>query len=204
MSGLRQKQKAIRQRRILESALTQFRHQGFEEATIDAVAAGADVSAMTVFNYYGSKGGILLALVAAGDRTLIQKIDAVIEASHDTAVDAVTHYSFAILDHAFSYLDRGIWRHVLATVMVAGSSGFGSAYLALDRELIRLLIRLLERLRGEGLLAPDLDCTIAGEVTYSAHNARFVEFVMDPTKTRDQIDALVSRDLEFLVTRLSP
>jgi AcrR family transcriptional regulator len=202
MSALRAKQKASRQRRILESALRQFRDQGFQQATIEAVAAGADVSAMTVFNYYGSKGGILLALVAESDRMLVKKILAVINATHDTAANAVTKYSLAILDHAFSYLDRTIWRHVLATVMTEGTSGFGSDYLALDQELVRLLVELLERLKSEGLLAKDCDCSIAGQVIYSIHNARFVEFVMDAEMTRSQAEMLVSRDIEFLMNRL--
>lgn len=87
--------------------------------------------------------------------------------------------------------------------MIEGASGFGSAYLALDQELIRLLIRLLQRLKAEGLIADDCDCTTAGEVVYSVHNARFVEFVMDATMTRKQAETLVSRDLHFLVSRLS-
>jgi AcrR family transcriptional regulator len=141
MAGLRARQKQQRQQRILEAARQQFRTNEFRSVTVEAIATDADLSTMTVFNYYGSKGGLLLALVAESDRHLVTKINAVLETRFDEFEAAMTAFSLTIFDHGFSYLDRKIWRHVWATSILEGDSTFGRGFFALERELVRLLDR---------------------------------------------------------------
>ena len=57
------------------------------------------MSAVTVYNHYRAKGGVLLASVTAVSET--------------------------IAEHAFSYLDKPIWRHVIATSVIEGGYEFG-------------------------------------------------------------------------------
>lgn len=199
MARLREKQKEDRQRRILEAARQQFRKASYRDVTIEAIAEEAELSAMTVFNYNGSKGGLLLSLVAESDRHLITKIDKVLDTDFADATAAVMSFSLTIFDHAFSYLDRRIWGHVLATSILKGSSTFGHGFAALEQELVELLAQMLERLKQKNLLTPDCDTAIAASVIYNVHNARFIEFASDPDVTRDAIDALVRQDLRFIV-----
>jgi len=56
-----------RVRRILEAAQRHFNEHGLERASVDAIAADAGVSKMTVYNNFGSKEGLFQAVV--GDRT---------------------------------------------------------------------------------------------------------------------------------------
>ena len=204
MAGLREKQKADRQRRILEAARQQFRRNDYRKVTVEAIAAEAELSTMTVFNYYGSKGGLLLALVAESDRHLIKKINAVLEGEQDDAVEAVISFSLTIIEHGFSYLNRQTWGHVLATAMVEGNSAFGRGFAALEGELVRLLSLLLARLKGAGRLVADCDETIAATVLYNVHNARFMEYAADPELSRERVQRLVEQDLRFIVARLLP
>src|SRR5215470_9123937 len=64
MTGLRERQKAGRRRDILGAASLLFRRDGFAETSIEQIAGRAQLSAGTVYNYFGSKGDLLLALVA--------------------------------------------------------------------------------------------------------------------------------------------
>ena len=64
MSGLRARQKADRHRRIIEAAAALFREAGYEGAKIEAIAAQAEVSIGTIYNYYENKGDILGAIVS--------------------------------------------------------------------------------------------------------------------------------------------
>ena len=64
MAGLRERQKADRERRILEAAVTQFRADGYRSVRIEDLAEMAQVSVGTVYNYYQTKGDILIATVA--------------------------------------------------------------------------------------------------------------------------------------------
>jgi TetR/AcrR family transcriptional repressor of mexJK operon len=54
-------------RRILEAAQTHFNEHGLERASVDAIAADAGVSKMTVYSNFGSKEGLFQAVVR--DRT---------------------------------------------------------------------------------------------------------------------------------------
>jgi len=61
-SAARQEAAAGTRARILESARRLLNRSGPVSFTIDAVAAGADVSRMTVYNQFGSKRGLVEAL----------------------------------------------------------------------------------------------------------------------------------------------
>lgn len=56
-----------RVRRILEAAQRHFNEHGLERASVDAIAADASVSKMTVYSNFGSKEGLFQAVVR--DRT---------------------------------------------------------------------------------------------------------------------------------------
>jgi TetR/AcrR family transcriptional repressor of mexJK operon len=56
-----------RGRRILEAAQRHFNEHGLQRANVDAIAADAGVSKMTVYNNFGSKEGLFQAVVR--DRT---------------------------------------------------------------------------------------------------------------------------------------
>lgn len=56
-----------RVRRILEAAQRHFNEHGLERASVDAIAADAGVSKMTVYSNFGSKDGLFQAVVR--DRT---------------------------------------------------------------------------------------------------------------------------------------
>src|ERR1700749_3907926 len=64
MTGLRERQKAGRRRDILAAAAKLFRRDGFAVTGIEAIAGEAEVAAGTVYNYFESKGDLLIALVA--------------------------------------------------------------------------------------------------------------------------------------------
>src|SRR5689334_8982066 len=57
-----------RVRRILEAAQRHFNEHGLERASVDAIAADAGVSKMTVYSNFGSKEGLFQAVVR--DRTV--------------------------------------------------------------------------------------------------------------------------------------
>ena len=199
MSGLREHKKEGRRQRILDSAREHFRDRGYDATTIETIAESADVSAVTVYNHYGTKGGVLLALVTRSDDLLIGKIEALMEIPQTDPLKGVVSFSNTINEHAFSYLNREIWRYVIATSILEGNTEFGAVYRRLDQTLIEQLERFLKRFET---LAQDCDCQTAAEVLYNVHNARFLEFIIDRTRTREERDRLTRRDLEFVLGQL--
>ncbi|WIV52324.1 helix-turn-helix domain-containing protein (plasmid) [Marivivens sp. LCG002] len=64
--GLRDRKKARRREEIMAAAIELFETKGVDATTISDIAEACDVSAPTVFNYFGSKDGILVAIVEEG------------------------------------------------------------------------------------------------------------------------------------------
>lgn len=61
-TGLRERKKQRVRARILSVCGRLFRAQGFDETTIDEIAAEVEISRQTFFNYFGSKEAVLAAL----------------------------------------------------------------------------------------------------------------------------------------------
>ncbi len=64
--GLRSRKKAKRHDEIIAAARSLFTSQGIDATTMADIAAVAGISAQTVFNYFGSKDGVLIALISEG------------------------------------------------------------------------------------------------------------------------------------------
>ncbi len=199
MVGLREHQKAGRRRRILEAARRHFLASGYEAATIEAIAETAEVSAVTIYNYYSTKRGLLLALVVQSDDILITKINRMLSDAPDDPVEAVGQFAETIRDHVLSYLNKAIWRYVIATSVIEGSSHFGHAFAELDKEVARLLGRLLQILKRRGTLRGVNDCEAAGETLFKLQNARFIEFIADEAMTNREMARLVRDDSALML-----
>jgi AcrR family transcriptional regulator len=59
--GLRERKRQSTRRRIEREALALFDANGFDETTVDHIAAAAEVSRASVFRYFGSKDDIVFA-----------------------------------------------------------------------------------------------------------------------------------------------
>lgn len=66
--GLRDRKKARRRDEIIAAAKELFTTQGIDATTMAEIAAASGISAPTVFNYFGSKDGILIAMITEGTR----------------------------------------------------------------------------------------------------------------------------------------
>ncbi|WFL77737.1 TetR/AcrR family transcriptional regulator [Altererythrobacter arenosus] len=89
MAGLREKSKKRRRETILTSSRSLFRERGYTKTTIDDIAAEAEVSIGTIYSYFGSKGGIFLALVQSMISEMQVKTSRIAADPPEDPVDAI-------------------------------------------------------------------------------------------------------------------
>lgn len=199
MSGLRERQRADRHRRILEAAASLFRQSGYEGAKIEAIAAQADVSVGTIYNYYRNKGDILVAIVSMEVNEVLNAGRGVVDAPPRNVADAVDTLIGIYIDHSLIYLSKEMWRQAMATSTQQPDSPFGKTYAALDRGLTDQTCELVERLRGLGLVKPETDVRPAGEIIFNNMNMMFSEFVKQEAMPLDRLRAAIRRQNKVLV-----
>ncbi len=179
MSGLREKQKAIRHDRIIEAATRLFREQGYEDVKMEAIAAAAEVAIGTIYNYYRNKGDLLVAIVSLEVEEVLRNGESVIASPPADAEEAVDALVGGYVEHSLSYLSKEMWRQAMAISTTQPSSPFGETYAALDVALARQTCELLEKLQALGLLSRDADAASLGEVIFNNTNMNFIVFVKE-------------------------
>lgn len=189
MSGLRERQKAQRQRRLVRAAAAQFREAGYERSRIEDIAARAELSSGTVYNYYRHKGELLIAVVAlqvdealAEGEPLVARPPARAEAAINALVE--TH-----LDHALAYLSKDNWRHALATAIAQPGTEMARRYAELEARLADQVRRLLDALQQAGALRADLDTIAFGRLLFNNASSLFIEHVKEEAQELDQLKA---------------
>ena len=134
MSSLRARQKEDRRNRIVSSAKRLFKEKGYEKTTIENIAFAAGVSGVTVHNYYGTKAGVLLALVIESDERLIERLDVSLAHEGGGLIDLTLSFARQIMDHAIKNLEKDIWRQVIAAVTIEAGTQLSKAYSQLDEQ----------------------------------------------------------------------
>lgn len=175
--GLRERQKEDRRARIIAAAKGLFAESGLENITIEAIADIAGVSSVTVHNYYGTKSGVLLALVVDSDRELLQTLAQKMTGQSTTLTQMVLTFAGIICDHTLTHLDKAIWRQVIAASVSDSDPRFGKLYRALDDRLAQVLIDEVTGLIARGKIAPETPATDLGRALFNLQNMRFIEFI---------------------------
>jgi AcrR family transcriptional regulator len=152
VTGLRERQKEDRQTSIARAAKIMFLEHGFEKATIEGIAQAAGVSGVTVHNYYGTKSGILLALVAENDRSLIASLNKELSLCPQEVTEVTVRFAKTILEHVLMNLQKVIWRQVIATVTANADNSISKPYFDLDQELAQVLVLQISRMQDAGIL----------------------------------------------------
>ena len=193
MSGLRERQKAIRHDRIIDAATRLFREQGYEAVKMEAIAAAAEVAIGTIYNYYRNKGDLLVAIVSLEVEEVLRAGEEVIAdppASAEAAVDALIG---GYVEHSLHYLSKEMWRQAMAISTTQPSSPFGETYADLDVALASQTRQLLEKLQALDLLAPAADAGSLGEVMFNNTTMNFIAFVKDETMDMATLRAALRR-----------
>ena len=193
MSGLRERQKAIRHDRILDAAADLFREHGYEAVKMEAIAAAAEVSIGTIYNYYQNKGDLLVAIVSLEVSEVLRSGEEVIANPPLSAEKAVDALIGGYVEHSLHYLSKEMWRQAMAISTQQPDSPFGETYSALDIALARQTCALIEKLQDLKLLSRDADAAALGEVLFNNTNMNFITFVKTEAMGMAELRAALRR-----------
>ena len=203
MTGLRERQKADRDHRILKAATRLFRDEGYDRTKIETIAARAQVSIGTVYNYYQNKGDLLVAIVSMEVNEVLRAGAQLIDRPPEDVSEAVNGLISIYLDHSLVYLNKEMWRHAMAISISQPDSPFGGRYSELDDRLAAQVCALIERLQRRGRVKAGIDATAVGETIFNNTNMMFTIFVKNEGMSLPTLRASIARQLEPLLDAIS-
>lgn len=183
MTGLRERQKADRTGRILAAASDLFRAQGYDAVRIEDIAAAAEVSAGTCYNYFSTKGDLLLAIVSMEVEEVVEFGRALVNHPPASAAKALGSLIHLYYDHSLHYLSKEMWRKAMAFSIEAPGTPFSQRYTELDAMLSAQVCDLITALQDRNLARPDLDPAVLGQIVFNTLNQMFIEFVKQDAMT---------------------
>jgi AcrR family transcriptional regulator len=203
MAGLRAKHKADRHQRIVEAAARLFRTQGYDAVKMEAIAAAAEVSIGTIYNYYKNKGDLLVAIVSMEVHEVLAAGERVIADPPHHAEKAVAKLIANYIEHALVYLSKEMWRQAMAITTQQPDSPSGVAYNELDEALARQTAKLIKKLQTLGLVQVGVDAQALGEMIFNNTNMMFTIFVKQEAMSVATLLARIRRQNRTLVQAIA-
>ena len=193
--------KQAKERRILDAALSVFCSQGYSGTSMDAIAARAEVSKPTLYQYFGTKDQLFAAI-------MLSRRDRMLDAfAHPVPGGMVRELHVFAWDYADTVLRPDFLS--LARLIIAEAQRFpeiGRAYQASGPDrLLRGIMDYLTRQRDAGMLTFD-DAELAAQdlwaLILSAPRNQALH-IPDPLPTRDAVARYVNNGLRVFLRAYS-
>lgn len=200
MSGLRARQKEQRRDAILVSAMKLFQTNGYTATTVEQIASDAEVSAPTVFNYFGSKQEILLSLVDRAERSGASK--ALIDIDrYDNAVDALCAFHLIMTKIELQTLPIAIWRELMNQSFDAATS---QEIMAINAQTAKDIAAFLRQLQSRGMISDSVDVDFFGSFMSDFTAMIFARLVQADDVDYQELELYSRKTLEMLFNGLHP
>ena len=199
--GLRERQKIQRGERIISAAAELFNEFGYQEVTIEAIAARAEVSAATVRNYYASKGQLLLAIVERGDEEIHRFAQRTAAGPLEDAVAIMNEVVTKTTSHSLEYLAHKVWRHAIATSITRDEPDYGTGFSEIHGKFIDSYEAVVRALQDAGKLSKATDARMMASVLYTIQHSLFVELIGETELDLERYLARQRAHVEFIVSR---
>jgi AcrR family transcriptional regulator len=161
--GLRARQKEKRKQAIMAAAARLFQAQGFNAASMEDIAAAAELSVGTVYNYFKSKAEICLAIYQA-DRDLVHEAtDRIIANPPADPVLALCRLMETDFETEVGFMDRAAWSSLFGAAFTDQSS-LSNAFVSDELMRVDQFRRLLAVLAKKGSIDAKADINALAEM----------------------------------------
>jgi len=182
MTPVREKKKAQTKERIFGSARRLFTEKGYGKTSVEEIAEDAEVGVGTVYNYFGSKRGLLFAMLGEDTDGLFRSGEKVVASAGGDPERAIMDL-FGVYAALYGNYDRKLMRE-LAAAAIADPESVGKEFPALDYRLIGQVSALLEKLQKTGHLDKGVSADQAALILYSVFSTLGLVYLqyddMDP------------------------
>jgi AcrR family transcriptional regulator len=142
--GLRSRKKAKRRDEIIAAARKLFASHGIDATTMADIAAAAGISAPTVFNYFGSKDGVLIALIGEGTTDAREQDRPLLWQDNTDLATMILNLFVRVSRRTLEIADKRVWRYAESAAIRHPETELSSQYTQVSEALVEVVANFFE------------------------------------------------------------
>ncbi len=195
--SLREQKKRQTREDIVTAASRLISERGFEATRMRDIAAAAQLSYQTLYNYFPTKGLIVQALLQADMAQTVSNVKHVIATYEDDLLGAlatINHLRFNVVRNH----ERGLWREIVIETYKQQTSS-QELYAEIESSNHLLMISLLRKAQALGQLDPELDIQLMTQTLFAQSEFAFGQFVVNDQVEIDTVLDSINAMTDLLV-----
>jgi AcrR family transcriptional regulator len=198
MTGVRQKKRARTQAAILRAAASLITRKGFVRTSIEDIAQRAEVGVGTVYNYFGSKNTLLLALMQRDTQDLLKEGEAVLAQPRGKPEPVLTELFWIYARGFLGRYERKMLREVFAAAFYQPEE-LGQELTRLDYQLMAQVGQLIEKFQQQGALKKSLPVEQAALVLYATFAVAVIMYLQYAEMPLESVRAQIAASIELVL-----
>lgn len=197
--GKREEKKKHYRMKIIEASRAVFKTHGFENTTIEMIAAEAEIGLGTAYNYFKSKEELFILSMAeeAADNSEAESQNVIFEGEpSDIVTDTVLKYI-----KRMNWVNKNIWR-VAFPIILKGMNPKKMTIEEIFRADFRMkeqIIDVMKMLKAEGRLDEGFEPEVAAEIIFSILIYQVAYFVYSDTLSYEQMEEKIRAQIAFMM-----
>ncbi|MCK5132118.1 MAG: TetR/AcrR family transcriptional regulator [Candidatus Sabulitectum sp.] len=191
--GLRERRKKDTRESIILSARQRFFSCGYKETSMGEIAESSDVAVGTLYNYFKSKGEIMLA-IANEDSSDILTPPGNSDMDTLSVEDLVWQFTEKLIDFFSSY-PRELIKELIGVFWEAGQEKLSDGLASIDIRIMNQITEMITTLRRNGRIKKETEPQIVALALYGMATTAVMWYSVDPqmtlAKTRETIAAMI-------------
>lgn len=186
VTGMRQRKRQERHDALIDAATELFRTKGYEQTTMEEIAAHADVSPPTLYRYFPRKTELLIAFFWKERERLARALDDFHKKSVSMdAVESVAGLLYLNNSGVRSKAARKLWREAMAALLRTHDIA-DDEFRAVKRYFEKHIERMLQRLSRDQLIAKDAPLPALVNVLYAVAAENYHRMLANEFSSADE------------------
>lgn len=204
MAGLQARKQRERAERALDAAARLFAEKGFHRTQVAEIAAEADLSPATIYNYFATKRNILLKLALRHARTALPERRHLLRNLPDDPLAAVTAYEDLLAAQSTRVMPRECWRVIFGTAYEDPGGDAHRTAMRLNRLVARHYMQMIAGFQRRGLIRADVDVRDLSSLIVGLGTFHWMQFLADETIPREELQRRVNSQLALVFRGVCP
>jgi AcrR family transcriptional regulator len=197
VTGMRERKKAQNRAALLASGRKLFADKGVDATSMESVAADADISTPSLYNYFRSKDELLAAIIVQDLASEIVDADAVVATPPRPARSAYLKL-IGIYFAAFDSIDRAMLRRFTAHAIGREDSAYID-YFGVDSQLLAQIEQMTVAMCDAGILPPGTEPKRLARAIFSIANSEYYAYIANDEIRSDRIVKIIADQFDLLL-----